>query len=467
MARTPEGYAVHDGEGCIGEIFSGVLGCWHSKENFRVMTSLVPFQGGGAVIEHRPFTDQQIQTLKNTICRGATDAELEMFTFACQETGLDPFLKQIWAIPRNVKVSKRGEPDRYEQQMAIQIGIDGYRVMRDRIRDAQGVPLFEGMEGPQWSPNGKDWYDFPDDAAAFARVAIWRRGIPRAFTATCRMDAYRQQTPLWDSMAPEQLAKCAEALALRRAFPAEMSKMTTIVGEAIAGQDLDDDIAAAIDAESRVVPSAFASTTVTPEAMPDEEAQAPKPQPTAAQSTPAPAKQGSETPAAQKTPPAPRQAPAAPKAETPWAAEGPAQAIARILSEISQSTGREHYGVVAKDLVTVYPFLRDPDRAGRFRPMLTIKEDLAPVLARLRIWQRGEDPNAIETQQAEIDDLSFDEEEPAEGVFRDADGDLDGENVVACANCGTTQILAPDADTNTPCASCEKPVGVLVEAAAE
>lgn len=221
MQLTPEGFAVHQNEGCEGEIYHGPLGCWHSKENNDVTQAVATYQGGGAV-ERIEFSPEQIQVLKNTICRGASDAELQLFTYACQDTGLDPFLKQIWAIMRKVKVD-----DHYEQQLTIQIGIDGYRVMRDRIRDKDGVPLFEGMDGPQWSDDGVEWFDYPSDKPNFARVAIWRRGIPRPFTAVTRGSAYEQDSPLWRKMYPEQLAKCAEALALRRAFPAEMSKMPT------------------------------------------------------------------------------------------------------------------------------------------------------------------------------------------------------------------------------------------------
>lgn len=221
MAMTPDGFAVHQDEGCEGEFFHGPLGCWHSKENTDMTQAVTTYQQ--QTIEKVEFSPQQIQVLKNTICRGASDAELQLFTYACQDTGLDPFLKQIWAIMRNVK-----QPDgTYEKQLTIQIGIDGYRVMRDRIRDQAGVPLFEGMDGPQWSDDGVEWFDFPAPKPAYARVSIWRRGISRPFVAVARGAAYEQDSPLWGKMYAEQLAKCAEALGLRRAFPAEMSKLPT------------------------------------------------------------------------------------------------------------------------------------------------------------------------------------------------------------------------------------------------
>lgn len=230
MVRTPEGYAVHQGEGCEGEIFNGVLGCWHSKTYRRTdmtNTALTVAQST-ALAAPVEYSREQIEVMKRTICKGASDAELQMFVFACQSLQLDPFLKQIWAIQRRSKVP--GSRDEYETTMTIQVGIDGYRVMRDRIRDANNVPLFEGMDGPQWSGDGKQWDDFPPPlwekgAELYSRVGVWRRGIPRPFIGVCRMSAYYQDVSMWKTMGPEQLAKCSEALALRRAFPAEMSKL--------------------------------------------------------------------------------------------------------------------------------------------------------------------------------------------------------------------------------------------------
>lgn len=229
MVLTPEGYAVHQGLGCEGEAFKGVLGCRHSRDNTQKdkdMTTALSIASSTdlALVE---FDREKIEVMKKTICKGATDAELEMFVLTCQSLQLDPFLKQIWAIQRKAKNPDTGQ---FEKAMTIQVGIDGYRVMRDRIRDANNMPLFEGMDGPQWSTDGKNWDDFPPAvtekyAELYARVGVWRRGVPRAFVATARMSAYYQDTSMWKTMGPEQLAKCAESLGYRRAFPAEMSRL--------------------------------------------------------------------------------------------------------------------------------------------------------------------------------------------------------------------------------------------------
>jgi len=214
MIAHPDGGAVHNNEGCEGERFNGPWGCYHARSNG--MTAVTKYEGGTVAVS--AMTEEDVQVLKTTICRGASDAELGLFVATCKHTGLDPFMKQIHAVFRNTNVGTRDKPD-WQPVMTIQIGIDGYRLIADR------TGLTEGMDGPFWSENGKDWDDVPVGAVQFAKVSIWRKGIPRAFTAVCRWDAYYQKNHMWDTMGPEQLAKCAEALALRRAFPAEMAAL--------------------------------------------------------------------------------------------------------------------------------------------------------------------------------------------------------------------------------------------------
>lgn len=228
MVVTPEGWVVHQHEGCENERFRGVGHCRHSKTGETFVTrDLVTYNPQHQVSTRLEFTSDELQTIKNTICRGVSDVEAQLFIATCQSVGLNPFLHQIWAIPRNVNVGTQQNP-RWEKQMTIQTGIDGYRVIRDRLVDAHGNALFDGMEGPQWSDdNGRSWSDWWDSPKPpkLARVAIYRKGISRPFVAQARWDAYTQNNAMWKQMGAEQLAKCAEVLALRRAFPADMNAL--------------------------------------------------------------------------------------------------------------------------------------------------------------------------------------------------------------------------------------------------
>lgn len=149
------------------------------------------------------FTQSQISLIQRTIAKDCSNDELALFLEVCRTSGLDPFRKQIYAI-------KRGG------QMTIQTGIDGYRLLAARTGDLAGID----------DPN----YDSEDaDHPNWARVTVYRwshnQRVP--YTATARWKEYQQQGGNWGKMPYLMLGKCAEALALRRAFPAELSGIYT------------------------------------------------------------------------------------------------------------------------------------------------------------------------------------------------------------------------------------------------
>lgn len=164
------------------------------------------------------FSTEQIDLLKRTICVGATDDEFALFRAQCRRTGLDPFARQIHAVKRFDK--KQGR-----EVMSIQIGIDGFRLIADRtgLYDGQGEPLWCGPDGV--------WRDVWIGATypTAAKVTVYRTGVSRPFVGIAHWDEYAQvykdgnPMPMWAQMPAGQLAKCAESLALRKAFPQELS----------------------------------------------------------------------------------------------------------------------------------------------------------------------------------------------------------------------------------------------------
>ncbi len=168
------------------------------------------------------WTTQQVALIKEQIAPGVTDAELALFGEVCRRTGLDPFARQIYAIRRNQREQDADGEWKTRQRMTIQTGIDGYRLTAARSG------LLAGIDDAQFDTE-------EGDHPAWARVTVWRMvsGQRCPFTATARWREYAvvgkdgQPTGMWRRMPWLMLGKCAEALALRKAFPAELSGVYT------------------------------------------------------------------------------------------------------------------------------------------------------------------------------------------------------------------------------------------------
>jgi phage recombination protein Bet len=152
------------------------------------------------------LTPDQVSLLKRTICRDATDDELKLFMHVCQRTGLDPFARQIYAV-------KRLDNKTGKASMVVQTSIDGFRLAAARSGSYAGSddPVFDNEDEPKR-----------------ATVTVYKmvQGQRCPFTATARWREYYPGDKggfMWNKMPCVMLAKVAEALALRKAFPADQA----------------------------------------------------------------------------------------------------------------------------------------------------------------------------------------------------------------------------------------------------
>jgi phage recombination protein Bet len=174
-----------------------------------------------ASIQMEGWTREDIELLKDTIAKGATDPELRLFGKVCERTGLDPFARQIYLIKRWDAVLKR-------DVASPQTSIDGFRLVADR------TGLMDGHE-VYWCGADGEWRDvwLDQEPPSAAKVIVFKKGCSRAFPAIALFREYAQTTRegkltmMWVKMPANQLAKCAESLAIRKAFPAELSGLYT------------------------------------------------------------------------------------------------------------------------------------------------------------------------------------------------------------------------------------------------
>lgn len=167
-----------------------------------------------AVADEAGISRVKLDLIKQQIARGATDEELALFLYVAKRAGLDPLARQIYCI-------KRWDTTLNREVMSTQVSIDGLRLIADRTgRYAPGrAPTFEDRNGKPYS--------------ATSYVMKYVQGTWLEVAATAHYNEYAQTkkdgtpTRMWAEKPRIMLAKCAEALALRRAFPAEMSGLYT------------------------------------------------------------------------------------------------------------------------------------------------------------------------------------------------------------------------------------------------
>jgi phage recombination protein Bet len=183
------------------------------------------------------WDDAQRAALAQIGLRDAPDGDLAVFFHYCKAYQLDPFSHQATMIKRS---EKRG--DVWVDKWTIQTEIDGFRVIAHRAANRAG----KIMSYPRtlWIDHDetehKRWVK--DRPPAGAEVTVMVDGHPFTAFASYRefvaLDRNGKPTPMWVKMPANQIAKCAEAQALRKAFPRDLGDVVIPeeTGQEAAGQ---------------------------------------------------------------------------------------------------------------------------------------------------------------------------------------------------------------------------------------
>lgn len=159
------------------------------------------------------FTDEQKRIILQTCCGGASEHDAYALVAIAEAKGLNPILGECYFV-------ERWDGLRNRKVWAVQASIDSLRIK------AEQTGLYAGQDEPEFE------YDEHRNLV-LVKVRVYRKDWPRPAVGVARMSEYvqtnRDGTPtrFWSKMPHNQLAKCAEALALRKAFPAVLSKLYT------------------------------------------------------------------------------------------------------------------------------------------------------------------------------------------------------------------------------------------------
>ena len=174
------------------------------------------------------YTPEQTKIILDSYLSGAPPAEAMMLLEVAKRRRLDVFKRQIHFV-------SRWDSKKKCNVWAFQTSIDGYRAI------AEDTGLYDGQDEPEFVEEGTK--------LILARVRVYRKDISRPFVGVARFDEYVQLTQegypnaMWKKMPHGQLAKCAEALALRKAFPEELGGLYT-----------DEEMEQAVHVEATVTP---------------------------------------------------------------------------------------------------------------------------------------------------------------------------------------------------------------------
>lgn len=155
--------------------------------------------------------EQRLDLIRQTVARGTSPEEFALFLAIAENLGLDPLARQIYAIMR---YSKRAGRD----QMTVQVSIDGFRAFADQH------PAYAGSDRPV--------FEYDDRGRLDAAVVTVHKLMPDGrvvdFVGVAYWAEYADdKSSMWDRMPRTMLAKCAEAQALRKGFPKQLSGVYT------------------------------------------------------------------------------------------------------------------------------------------------------------------------------------------------------------------------------------------------
>lgn len=157
------------------------------------------------------LSTEQEALIRDMYGNGATETEFQVFLEVCRARRLNPLTRQIYFV-------QRWDSEKQRNVWAAQVSIDGFRAIAER------TGKYDGQDEPEYEYDAKG-------KLVLARVRVYRKDWSRPAVGVARFDEYAARkksgelTLMWATKGHVMIAKCAEALGLRKAFPEELSGM--------------------------------------------------------------------------------------------------------------------------------------------------------------------------------------------------------------------------------------------------
>jgi len=172
---------------------------------------------------------ERIELCKRTICpKGITDDEFTLFIEQCKASGLNPFLKEAYCVPRKTKMADGS----FVTVHTFQSGVEGLRARAGRFPGFQGSTSAAVREKDECEVDvdaGVVRHKFKPTQQRGRIVGAWAKVNRDGQSIVVWLDvtARSGQSQFWRDDPGGMLAKCAEVAALKKAYPTQFTGVDT------------------------------------------------------------------------------------------------------------------------------------------------------------------------------------------------------------------------------------------------
>jgi len=239
------------------------------------------------------YTPEQLAAIRKEYAVGATDEQFTIFITECQQRNLIPGRHVYFQLRRAKERDPETGAEFWSKRITMLTSIDAFRLMAQRTGEYRGqeATVWIYLDKATGLPSVRSTVPLPNEKNEprtpwAAETSVLRKGFDKPIVAVARFDAYAVTykkgndellTQQWVKRSPEQIAKCSEALGLRKAFPEELGGLYVVEELANSEENREAPMPAqAVESRAATVPGAVnhqpgaegASRVATPEPEP-------------------------------------------------------------------------------------------------------------------------------------------------------------------------------------------------------